>query len=177
MKSPLLPILAALGLSAGAVVPLAPADQAQAQRTRGPSWATRTYVMKAGAGDLYEIQSSELALRRSRRADVRETAEMMIRDHRGTTATVTEAARRDGVPVRPPMLEAAQRTMMRQLERASGPAFDRLYLTQQMTAHSQALALHRSYARTGDARALRQAAASAVPVVQGHIAHLRRLRR
>ena len=40
-----------------------------------------------------------------------------------------EAARRDGVPVRPPMLEPAQRSMIRQLERAGdleevgGPAY------------------------------------------------------
>jgi putative membrane protein len=178
MKAVLLPISAALALYAGAaVVPLAPAEQAQAQRVRGPDWATRNYVTKAGAADLYEIRSSELALRRARRPQVRELAEMLIRDHRRTTAEVTDAARRDGVPVRPPMLEPAQRSMIRQLERAGPGAFDRTYLGQQVVAHQQALSLHRNYARTGRARALRRVAASAVPIIQGHRAHVRRLQR
>ena len=176
MKAAFLPPLAALALYAGAaIVPFESGEQVQAQRARAPSWATRNYVMKAGAADLYEIRSSEIALRRARRADVRELAQMLIRDHRRTTAEVTVAARADGVPVRPPMLEAVQRNMIRQLER-SGPAmFDRLYLSQQFTAHNQALMLHRNYARRGDARALRRTAAVAVPIIQGHIAHVRRL--
>ena len=102
---------------------------------------------------------------------------MLIRDHRRTTAEVTAAARADGVPVRAPVLEPAQRNMIRQLERARPAMFDRLYLNQQVGAHSQALALHRGYARSGDARALRRVANNAVPVIQGHLAHARRLQR
>ncbi len=178
MKIALVPLSAALALCAGAaILPVSIADEAQAQRARGPSWATRNYVMKAGSSDLYEIRSSEIALRRTRRAEVRELAQMLLRDHRRTTAEVTAAARADGVPVRPPILEAAQRNMIRQLERTGPAMFDRVYLGQQFTAHNRALMLHRNYARRGDARALRRMASGAVPVIEGHIAHVRRLQR
>lgn len=178
MKLPLLALTAALGLSTGAaLLPVSPSSEAQAQRSRGPSAATRSYVMRAGASDMYEIQSSEIALRRARNPQVREMAEMLIRDHRRTTAEVTQAAREDGVPMRPPMLEPAQRNMIRQLERAGPAQFDRLYISQQVTAHGQALSLHRNYARGGDGRALRRVAASAVPIISGHLAHARRLQR
>jgi putative membrane protein len=180
VKSTLIPISAALALYGGALVlPVATAEQAQAQmqRVRGTSAMTRIYVRRAGAADMYEIQSSEIALRRTRRPEVREMAQMLIRDHRRTSAEVMQAARQDNVPMPPPVLEPAQRNMIRQLERAGPGAFDRLYVSQQVTAHSQALALHRSYARSGDERSLRRVANSAVPIIQGHLTHARRLQR
>lgn len=171
MRTTLLTWSAALAMGALAMVPL------DAQRGRGPSRASATYVMKAGASDLYEIQSSQLAASRARRPQVREFAQMLVADHNRSTQMVTAAARDDGVRPRPPMLEPAQRTMLRQLERARGAAFDRLYLNQQIPAHQQGLALHRSYARTGDGRALRRTAADIVPVVQGHLTRARQLAR
>lgn len=75
------------------------------------------------------------------------------------------------------MLEPAQRTMLRQFERARDRDFDRLYLSQQVPAHQQALALHRTYARSGDGRALREVAASAVPIIQRHLTEARALAR
>ena len=180
MKAAFLPAAAALVLYAGAaVLPVGMTSDAQAEMQRGRliSNATLRYVQRAGAADLYEIQSSEIALRRARRPAVREMARMLIRDHRRTTAEVGQAARADRVPIIPGRLEPAQRNMIRQLERAGPTMFDRLYVNQQVSAHSQALALHRGYARTGDARALRRVATGAVPVIQGHLAHARRLQR
>jgi len=171
MKPTFFALSAALALGAVATVP------ADAQRGRGPGRAAWTYVAKAGAGDLYEIQSSQLAAQRARRPQVRQFAEMLVTDHNRSTQMVTDAARRDGLTPRPPMLEPAQRTMLRQLERARGMEFDRLYLNQQIPAHQQALSLHRSYARNGDGRALRRTAAGIVPVVQGHLARARALSR
>ena len=179
MKAKFTALSAALALFAGAatLIPLLPTSQVEAQRGRGTSWATRNYVMKAGASDLYEIRSSELAASRARRSGIREFAQMLVRDHQRTTALVTQSAREDGVPVRPPMLEPAQRNMIRQLERARPADFDRLYLSQQVMAHQQALSLHRGYSQTGDARALRRTAAGAVPIILGHLQHARRLQR
>jgi putative membrane protein len=171
MRTTLLTLSAALAMSALATVPL------DAQRGRGPSRAATAYVIKAGAGDLYEIQSSQLAASRARRPQVREFARMLVADHNRSTQMVAAAAREDGLRPPPPMLEPAQRTMLRQLERARGATFDRMYLNQQIPAHQQGLALHRNYARHGDGRALTRTAAGIVPVVQGHLARARQLAR
>jgi putative membrane protein len=176
-KSLTLAAVAALGFGAVASVPFDPSSRAEAQR-RGPGRAADLqYVAMAGASDMYEIESSRLALQRSQRADVREFAQMMIDHHTRTTQTVSDAARRDGLMPPPPRLMPAQRTMLRQLERTrGGAAFDRAYLNQQLTAHQQALALHRNRARIGRG-ALSQAAATAVPIVQQHISRLRQISR
>ena len=75
----------------------------------------------------------------------------------------------------PPELSPMQKSMVAQLAAASPAAFDRLYLSQQLPAHQQALALIRGYAGGGDTPALRQAATGLVPVIEGHLAEVRRL--
>lgn len=171
MKIVLTSLLAASAL--GASLPAA----AQMHRAMAPRGATMTYVAKAGAGDLYEIQSSQIAARRAHDPRVREFAAMLVTDHQRTTEQVLAAARASGLRPGPAMLEPAQRQMIRQLERAPAARFDRLYLSQQIPAHRQALMLHQRYARSGDSPALRRVASGAVPVVQAHLAHARRLAR
>jgi putative membrane protein len=149
---------------------------ADAQRGR-PGAAAMTFVAKAGASDLYEIESSRIALSRAARPDVREMARMLVADHTRSSEQVMAAARADGLRPAPPRLEPRHRAMIRQLQRARGPGFDRLYLSQQVPAHREALTLHRNYSRLGRGDDLRRAAAAIAPVVEGHLAHARRLER
>jgi putative membrane protein len=134
-----------------------------------------TYVAMAGSSDLYEIESSRLALQRAPTAAVKQFAQMMIDHHTMTTQQVTQAARAAGMTPPPPSLLPPQRAMLDELQPASGAAFERLYLQQQRTAHRMALALHQNYARGGDTAQLRQTAGSAVPIVQRHIDQLHHL--
>ena len=139
--------------------------------------ATMAYLARAGAGDLYEIQASQIAVRRARDPQVRSFARMLVRDHTRTTRQVLAAARASGLRPRPAMLEPAQRRMIAELNHAPARSFDQLYLSQQIPAHEGALDLHRDYARSGDVAALRRVAAGALPVVEGHLAQARRLQR
>jgi len=162
----------ALGIAATTAMP----QDAQAQRRMGSGRAAdMQYVAAAGASDQYEIQSSQLAMERTRDAGVREFAESMITDHTRSTQDVTEAARRDGLRPAPPMLMPAQRNMLRQLRMARGRQFDMLYISQQRTAHSQALTLHRNRSHMRPNSALSQAAATIVPVVEAHAEHVRHM--
>lgn len=168
MKLPYTLVVAAA--LAGAVTLVPPAE---AQRGGdGPA-----FVAKAGAGDLYEIQSSQIAVRRARDPRVRAFAQMLITHHRQTTRQVGAAARQAGLRPRPPALEPAQRRMLVELQRAPAGGFDRLFLSQQIPAHQEALGLHRNYARSGGVATLRRAAAGAVPIVQSHLTQARRLQR
>jgi putative membrane protein len=173
-----------LSLSAAALVasaaivalPVGPNSSLEAQRRGVGGRMALAYVAKAGAADRYEIDSSRLAMNRARRQDVRDFARMLMADHMRTTEQVAAAARADGLAPPPPRLEPSQRNMIRLLERTGRPGFDRAYLNQQITAHQQALALHRTQARTGTGE-LRRVAANAVPIVQGHLNQARRLAR
>lgn len=128
------------------------------------------YIALAASSDMYEIESSRMALQRSR--DPRHTAfaNQMIRDHGNTTAQLTAAARSIGLGV-PMTLMPMHRAMLDELARSRN--FDAVYHRQQVMAHEQALALHDNYARRGDNQAMRNVAALAVPVIRGHLSHLR----
>ena len=140
-----------------------------------PETAT-PYVMMAGASDLFEIQSSQLAVQRAQSPEVRQYAQMLIQHHTMTTQQVMAAAQAAGINPPPPMLLPMQREMLEQLNGASASNFDRTYMTQQIPAHEMALALHSNYARNGDTPSLQAVAGTAVPIVTQHLEEARRMR-
>lgn len=146
---------------------------AEAQSTT-PTKAAQ-FVPMAASSDMYEIESSRLALERSQSPAIKQFAQMMIDHHTMTTQQVTEAAQSSGITPPPPALLPPHRAMLDKLQPAQGRDFDRMYLDQQRTAHRQALALHQTYSRRGDKEPLRQAATQAVPIVQRHIDQLKTL--
>ena len=127
-----------------------------------------TYVTMAGASDLYEIQSSQLALERAQSEDVRRFAQMMITDHTGTTQRIMAAARDLNMNPAPPKLMGEQAQMIQKLQTLSGAEFDKEYINQQRMAHKMALDLHSNYAQGGDAPQLQQVAKSIVPAIKQH---------
>jgi putative membrane protein len=127
------------------------------------------YVDAAGKSDMYEIESSKLALQKSQNPQIKAFANAMIRDHTKTTKATMAAAKKAGMNPPPPAPDAGVTASLTELQNASGADFDRLYLGQQMPAHQAALDLHRSYAANGDQPALKASAKAAVPIVQRHI--------
>ncbi|WP_375394867.1 DUF4142 domain-containing protein [uncultured Sphingomonas sp.] len=131
-----------------------------------------TYVMKAGAGDLYERKSSEVVLGSTKNPKLKSFAKMMISDHTTSTADVKAAAMRAGMTPKPPMLDAKQSHDIAALKAAGPMKRDALYITQQKAAHQQALMVQQGYAMNGTVAPLKTAAAKIVPVVQQHIQEL-----
>lgn len=131
-----------------------------------------TYVVSAGASDLFEIESSRLALERSRNEDVRRFAQMMVDDHTGTTERVMAAARDLRMNPEPPKLMGEHAQMMEALKNASDADFDKVYVENQIKAHRLALNVHRNYAKGGDAPQLRETAKTIVPAIEQHLAML-----
>ena len=135
------------------------------------------YVMMAGASDLFEIQSSQIAVQRATRPEVRQYAQMLIQHHMMTTQQVMAAARASGLNPPPPRLLPMQQRMLAELQRASASNFDMVYFRQQVPAHEMALALHSNYAQRGDRPPLRTVAGTAVPIVTQHLQQARTMMR
>ncbi len=166
-----------LGAALAVAAPLAAAqmqppmtpDLAQAMRQAQPD------LFKAGQSDVFEISTSQMALQKSRDPAVRAFATMLIDHHSRTTNLALAAARTAGVTPPPPVLDARQRGMIDQLMAAPTAEFDRTFLSQQVPAHQEALALHSGYAQGGDTPQLRTVAQSAVLIVQGHLERAQQL--
>lgn len=128
------------------------------------------YMAMAASSDMFEIQSSQLALQMSQNMAVRNFANMMVADHTRTSQLLMSAAQQAGITPPQPMLLPPHQAMLDQLRAAgSGYAFDQAYQQLQVQGHTQALQLHQNYAASGDVPALRTVAAGAVPIVQGHL--------
>lgn len=155
-------------VSANAELPVPPMAAAPQQAD--------AYLFYGGAGDIFEITTSMMAQHHASNPQVKTFATMLIADHTNLTNGALAAAKGAGLMPPPPELSPMQKQMITELM-AAGPNFDRVFLQQQLTAHQQALQLQNGYASNGDVAALRSAAASAVPVVQGHIAQIQRMMR
>ncbi len=132
---------------------------------------------QAAASNLFEIQSSRLALQKSRSPAVRRFARQMIADHTALSARMNKTLARSGMRPPPPVLDSAHRYLLSQLARTPAPALDRAYLGQQLNAHVQAVNLLSRYERRGANPVLRSAAANALPVVEEHLAMVRQMER
>lgn len=133
------------------------------------------YVKLAADGDNYEIQSSKVALMRSKSPDVKSFARQMVSDHTETSKALMATLNNADRKIAPPssMLSATNMSKLQLLKKAPRASFDSLYLQQQIQAHQMAWSLHKGYAMTGTDPALKQVASAAVPIVEMHLQHLK----
>ena len=133
------------------------------------------YVKMAADGDNYEIQSSRLALRKSKNPQIKDFAREMIADHMTTTKSLMAAlVNPDRKIAKPSMqLSAENASKIVLLKQAPKASFDQLYLQQQLQSHQTAWALNKGYATDGTDPALKQVASTAVPVIERHITHVK----
>jgi putative membrane protein len=131
---------------------------------------SQDYVAKAAIGDMFEIQSSKLALRKSGDPKVKSFASRMIKDHTASSAKLKSIIRSEELPLVPPTkIDDAHQQMIDKLSAASESEFDKMFHEMQMNAHQEALALHQGYAENGLEPALKAFAKKTSAVVQMHL--------
>jgi putative membrane protein len=134
------------------------------------------YVDKTAMTDMFEIQASELALKKSSNPGVKSFAERMIKDHTASTKELTKLVQQSNLNLAPPTtLDEKHKTMLHKLENASSADFDRAYTKMQVKGHQQALELQNAYSMTGDNPKLKQFAGKATEMVQMHLSMAEKL--
>jgi putative membrane protein len=135
------------------------------------------YVKMAADSDMFEIQSSKMALMRSKRDDVKSYAKQMIADHTMTSKALMAGLKNNDRTIARPStkLSAENSAKLALLKKAPKASFDDLYLQQQVAAHKTAWALHKGYAMDGTDATLKQIAMTAVPVIERHLGHAQQM--
>ncbi|WP_375429547.1 DUF4142 domain-containing protein [uncultured Sphingomonas sp.] len=135
------------------------------------------YVKLAADSDNYEMQSSRLALTKSKRDDVKGYAREMIADHTTTSKALMAALKNGDRTIASPStrLSADNAAKIALLKRAPKGTFDDLYLQQQLQSHQTAWALHKGFATDGADESLKQVASTAVPIVERHVMHAKQM--
>jgi putative membrane protein len=132
-----------------------------------------SYVEQTAIGDMFEVESSELALRKSGNPQVRAFAQHMITDHATSSRELKQALRAAKVdaPV-PTALDGEHQELLDTLQASTGADFDRNYLKMQMDGHQKALQTQVDYRLHGGNKELQDFATKATTMVQTHLSEL-----
>ena len=134
----------------------------------------QNFAMQAAASDMFEVQSSQLALQKSRNPAVRRYAQMMIDAHTRTSDTLKTLAGQKGAAI-PSALDPMQQQKLSVLEAASR-SFDREYLSSQSSAHQDAVQVFRTEVSSGTDPDMKAFAQQTLPDIEQHLAMARRIR-
>ena len=127
------------------------------------------FVKQAAAGGDFEIKSGRMALKQSKSEDLKRIAQKLIDDHtkggKELKATVKEAKIKAKIPEK---LDQKHAAMVDTLKKAQGADFDKTFVSQQLDAHRDAIALFSGYAESGDNDQLKKFAEQILPTLQEH---------
>ncbi len=155
-----------------AALVIAPALAGAAAAQQGGNEQDRHFATQAAASGEQEVAAGRLAETEAATPAVREFGRWMVTDHTLLGKLLQSRAHEAGIE-----LPAAPTTRLNsdQLSGLHGQKFDDAYMTQQVKAHQQAVALFEQEASAGQSPALKGAAQLALPVLQQHLAEAREL--
>jgi putative membrane protein len=125
------------------------------------------FAAVAGSSNMFEIESSEIALDKATNDAVRQFAQQMVDDHTAAGEKMKAAAEADGVTP-PAGLAEKEQAELEKLQAAEGADFDAAYVLAQVAAHDEAVALFQSFSENGQESALRGFAAETLPTLEEH---------
>jgi len=131
--------------------------------------STQDFVTQAAQSDMFELQSSRMALNSADPA-TKDFAQKMIADHTKTTAELKAAVGKGQAHATLPTdMSSSQQSMMAKLKDLRGPDFDKQYHSDQVTAHEDAVSLFQRYGKGGADAGLKQWAATTAPALERHL--------
>lgn len=130
---------------------------------------TEDFVKEVSMSDIFEIESSKLALQKGNAA-TKAFAQQMIDAHEKTTAELKGLI--DGGKVTAPAatgMSDAQKKSFDELKDLSGKEFDDAYQDDQEDAHEDAVDVFKRYASEGENADLKAWAAKTLPALEHHL--------
>src|SRR3954468_6692460 len=139
--------------------------------------ATQDFVNKVAISDMFEIQSSQLALAKQADTDTKPFAEKMVQDHQKTSTELKALVQGGKVKATlPSALDAEHQKMLDDLKAKSEKDFDQSYDQIQLKAHRDAVSLFEAYAKGGDNAELKGWAGQTLPHLKEHLSMAEKLK-
>ena len=150
--------------------------QSAAMAPAGTVPSTEHFLMQAASGNLFEIDSSKLAVSKSNSAEVKAFATRMLNDHGGAATRFKNAVSEAKLKAPPETLDDKNATTVKDLRSRSGGDFDKAYVDAQYQAHVEIVALFDGYAKGGENVRMTQFAQELLPTLRGHFDDITKLR-
>jgi putative membrane protein len=169
MKMRMLPVIAAILLFSGPTPAQPLGEKTGVNAAFGVSPSTPDFVQQVAISDMFEIQSSELAMQRDD-ATTKAFAEHMISAHRKTSDELKGLVASEKVKATlPTKLDSAHQEKLDKLKGLHGTDFIKQYRSDQIEAHKDAVSLFERYADGGDNPALKEWAGKTLPALRRHL--------
>lgn len=126
-----------------------------------------TFANMVAASDQFEIESGKAAAAAATSPEIKNFGTMLVAEHQKSTADLKAAAGPEVTPMA--TLAPDQTAMLTALKAAQGPAFDKLFLEQQVAAHRKTHASLMEYSASGGSETLRSFATKASAMVKQHL--------
>lgn len=128
----------------------------------------RQFATKAAQSDMTEIQTSQLALRKSKNPQVLSYAREMIQAHTDSSNKLKPIVARLNLAM-PESLGSENQALVNRLSRLSGTQFDREYTAGQAQGHAKTQAAYQTELQQGQDPDLKAFASEILPVVTMHL--------
>jgi putative membrane protein len=130
---------------------------------------TQDFVMQAASSDMFELESSKLALERADAA-TKTFAQQMIDDHGKTSSEMKALLASVNPPVTAPTeMMPKHQEMLEELRGLQGQEFTDQYHDDQEDVHEEAVDLFKRYGEEGENAELKAWSAQTLPALQHHL--------
>ena len=130
------------------------------------SMPTQTFAQNVAMGDMYEVQSGQIAAMRSHSPDIQQYAQQMVDANTQNLNELKRLMAKEAPGTEAPtQLDQTRQALLDDLQAANDQQFDARYIAQQIDQHNQALILMRGFIKAGDDAGLKDFARQALPVL------------
>src|SRR5262245_18002642 len=153
-----------------------PAPPAATEMSAATAAKADTFVTTAASANIFEIESSKLALERGQSAAIKDYANRMVSDHGQAATKMKQALSEAKMQLPPEKLSPKDQKVFDALTGAHPATFDKAYIEAQYNAHVEAVKLFSAYAKNGDNQRLKSLATELLPTLQSHLDQITKLR-
>lgn len=147
------------------------ADQSSQTSSKGTSQlsaADQSFVKKAAAGGMAEVELGKLATEKASNDDVKKFGQRMVDDHGKANDQLKQLANQKGISV-PSDLEAKDKALKDRLSKLSGTQFDHAYMKNMVRDHTKDVAEFRKESKSAKDDDLKNFASQTLPTLEDHL--------
>ena len=138
------------------------------KHSAGTTVSDKTFVKKAAAGGLAEVELGQLATQKASSEDVKKFGQRMVDDHSKANDQLKQVAAEQHIDL-PTELNAKDKATKARLEKLSGEQFDRAYMSDMVKDHRKDVGEFAHEAKMGKDPAVKSFAESTLPTLRDHL--------
>ena len=129
--------------------------------------ADRKFIREVNADNMLEVSLGKLAEQKADNAAVKQFAQRMVTDHTKSLDDWTNLASKNGLTIKAGM-GSRHRAKLDRLQKLSGKAFDKAYVTMAVQNHKDAIDYFQREGQAAHSDEVRDLVASTLPTLQDH---------